>query len=247
MKFKILSNRGIASSLFLMKLEGDTSAITSPGQFVEISLPGFFLRRPISVCDVEGPVLTLIYKVVGKGTDHMSHLEPGTELDLLTGLGHGFTVTVTSGHALLAGGGVGVPPLYLLARRLLDQGKRVSVALGFNSESDMFAVREFRELGCDVAVATVDGSFGVRGFVTDAIATLPQDFDFYYSCGPLPMLKALAATLEIPGEISMEERMGCGFGACMGCSIMTASGPRRVCKDGPVFPVKEIHDLLLEK
>lgn len=237
MLFEITSLQRLTDSVFEMTLRGDCSAFTCPGQFVEISIPGLYLRRPISVCDIEGNRLTLVFKTVGKGTEAMAAMSPGTELDLLTGLGNGFDTSKTHNCALLAGGGVGVPPLYLLARRLLAQGKKVKVALGFNTASEIFYADKFRALGADVAVATVDGSAGTKGFVTDLLA-LPEmkGSDFWYACGPLPMLKALGKALpDSPGEVSMEERMGCGFGACMGCTIETPWGPKRVCKDGPVF------------
>lgn len=237
MKFEITGIERLTSNVFEMTLRGDCSAFRMPGQFVEISVPGLYLRRPISVCDIEGNRLTLVFKTVGKGTEAMAKMAPGMQLDLLTGLGKGFDTSRCKECALLAGGGVGVPPLYLLARKLLKEGKRVKVALGFNTADEIFYADKFRELGADVAIATVDGSFGVKGFVTDAIA-LPemQGRDFWYACGPLPMLSALGRTLDCGrGEVSMEERMGCGFGACMGCTIETPWGPKRVCKDGPVF------------
>lgn len=237
MKFEITGIERLTDSVFEMTLRGDCSAFEMPGQFVEISIPGLYLRRPISVCDIEGNRLTLVIKTVGKGTEAMSKMAPGTTLDLLTGLGKGFDTGRCKRCALLAGGGVGVPPLYLLARRLLKEGKRVKVALGFNTASEVFYADKFRELGAEVSVATVDGSLGVKGFVTDAIAREEmQGWDSWYACGPLPMLKALGKALDChTGEVSMEERMGCGFGACMGCTIETPWGPKRVCKDGPVF------------
>lgn len=237
MKFEITSIIRLTESVFEMTLRGDCSGFSRPGQFVEISIPGLYLRRPISVCDIEGNRLTLVFKTVGKGTEAMARMTPGTELDLITGLGNGFDISRTGNCALLAGGGVGVPPLYLLARKLIAEGKEVKVALGFNTADEIFYADRFRELGATVAVATVDGSHGVKGFVTDAIR-LPemQGYDFWYACGPLPMLKALGNALDCGrGEVSMEERMGCGFGACMGCTIETPWGPKRVCKDGPVF------------
>ncbi len=237
MKFEITSITRLTDTVFEMTLRGDCSAFKMPGQFVEISIPGLYLRRPISVCDIEGNRLTLVFKTVGKGTEAMAEMTPGTELDLLTGLGKGFDTTRCNETALLAGGGVGVPPLYLLARKLIADGKKVKVALGFNTADEIFYADKFRELGADVEVATVDGSAGVKGFVTDAIRKPEmQGWDFWYACGPLPMLSALGRELDCEnGEVSMEERMGCGFGACMGCSIETPWGPKRVCKDGPVF------------
>lgn len=237
MKFEITSITRLTDNVFEMTLRGDCSAFKMPGQFVEISIPGLYLRRPISVCDIEGNRLTLVFKTVGKGTEAMAAMTPGTELDLLTGLGKGFDTSRCSSTALLCGGGVGVPPLYLLARRLMAEGKKVKVALGFNTASEIFYEEKFRNIGADVAVATVDGSAGVKGFVTDAIKSFgDENYDFWYACGPLPMLKALGNQLDCcKGEVSMEERMGCGFGACMGCTIETPWGPKRVCKDGPVF------------
>ena len=238
--FEIVSNRPLTQSVYEMTLKGDTSAITRPGQFVELSLEGLFLRRPISVCNYDEGKLTLIYKVVGKGTAQMAALPVGTKIDTLTGLGNGFNDAVECKSALLVGGGVGVPPLYRLARNLIGQGKSVTVVLGFNTASEIFYREQFEALGAQVVVATADGSCGVKGFVTDAIAQNNIVADYFYSCGPLPMLRALTTALDIPGEISLEERMGCGFGICMGCSIQTASGPKRVCKEGPVFRKEEI-------
>ena len=238
--FEIVTNRPLTESVYEMTLKGDTTAITRPGQFVELSLEGCFLRRPISVCNYNEGTLTLIYKVVGKGTAQMATLAAGTKIDTLTGLGNGFDTTVEHNHALLVGGGVGVPPLYRLARNLIAEGKKVSVVLGFNTAAEIFYREQFEALGADVVVATADGSVGVKGFVTDAIAQSGIDADYFFSCGPLPMLRALTNALAIPGQISLEERMGCGFGICMGCSIQTVSGAKRVCKEGPVFRKEEI-------
>lgn len=238
--FEIVTNRPLTESVYEMTLTGDTTAITRPGQFVELSLEGYFLRRPISVCNYNEGTLTLIYKVVGKGTAQMATLAAGTKIDTLTGLGNGFDTTVEHNHALLVGGGVGVPPLYRLARNLIAEGKKVSVVLGFNTAAEIFYREQFEALGADVVVATADGSVGVKGFVTDAIAQSGIDADYFFSCGPLPMLRALTNALAIPGQISLEERMGCGFGICMGCSIQTVSGAKRVCKEGPVFRKEEI-------
>lgn len=244
MKFEITGITRLTETVFEMTLRGDCSAFSMPGQFVEISIPGLYLRRPISVCDIEGNRLTLVIKTVGTGTEAMANMAPGMELDLLTGLGKGFDTTRCSETALLAGGGVGVPPLYLLARRLLANGKKVKVALGFNTAAEIFYADKFRALGADVEIATVDGSAGTKGFVTDAIRTPGmQGWDFWYACGPLPMLTALCKELDCEiGEVSMEERMGCGFGACMGCTIETPLGPKRVCKDGPVFDATLMKD-----
>ena len=229
--FEIKSNEQIAKNVYRMQLGGDTAGIL-PGQFVNIRVEGQFLRRPISVCNIEEGVLTIIYKVVGVGTEAMSHLPVGTQLDVLTVLGNGYDLTKAGDQPLLVGGGVGVPPMYMLARQLREAGKAVRVILGFNTQDEVFYEDEFRALGCDVTVTTVDGSHGVKGFVTNA---LDGKQSYYYTCGPLPMIKALIQAAGTNGEVSMEERMGCGFGACMGCTIQTNQGPKRVCKEGPVF------------
>ena len=238
--YRILENVPLTDAVWRMRLEGDTQWITASGQFVNIALEGRYLRRPISVCDCDEGTLTLIYKVVGEGTAQMSRLLPGKELDLLTGLGNGFTPKAASRRPLLVGGGVGVPPLYLLARRLLAAGLPVQVVLGFNTAREVFCEEEFRDLGCEVTVATADGSRGVRGFVTTAIAAQRLEFDYFYACGPLPMLRALCESVPQDGQLSFEERMGCGFGACMGCSCQTRSGNKRICKEGPVLEKREI-------
>ena len=238
--YTVLSNEPLTDAVWRMVLEGDTQWITAPGQFVNIALEGRYLRRPISVCDYDERTITLIYKVVGEGTAQMSRMAPGVRLDLLTGLGNGFSTDADTRRPLLVGGGVGVPPLYNLARRLLAEGRAVQVVLGFNTAAEVFYADEFRALGCDVTVATADGSAGVRGFVTTAIAERGLDFDYFYACGPLPMLRALCAAVEQPGELSFEERMGCGFGACMGCSCKTLTGGKRICKEGPVLKKEEI-------
>ncbi len=238
--FEIVTNKPLTESVYEMTLKGDTTAITQPGQFVELSLDGYFLRRPISVCNYDQGTLTLIYKVVGKGTAQMATLAAGTKIDTLTGLGNGFDTSVEHSHSLLVGGGVGVPPLYRLARNLIAEGKKVTVVLGFNTAAEIFYREQFEALGAEVIVATADGSVGVKGFVTDAIAQSGVNADYFFSCGPLPMLRALTTALTIPGQISLEERMGCGFGICMGCSIQTTSGAKRVCKEGPVFRKEEI-------
>ena len=221
-----------------MILHGDTSGITGPGQFVELALPGKFLRRPISVSDWRKDSLTLIYKVVGQGTEQMASLPVGTKLDVLTGLGNGYDLAPSGENPVLVGGGVGVPPLYALCKALLAQGKRPSVILGFNRESEIFLKAEFEALGVPTHIATADGSVGTKGFVTDVLKTLP--YSYFYSCGPMPMFRAMEAVVTTSGQYSLEERMGCGFGACMGCSIQTRSGARRVCKDGPVFVREEV-------
>ena len=230
--FEIKSNEQIAKNVYRMQLSGDTMGIL-PGQFVNIRVQGQFLRRPISVCNITDGILTIIYKVVGVGTEAMSHLPVGTQLDVLTVLGNGYDLSKAGDAPLLVGGGVGVPPMYMLARQLREMGKAVRVILGFNTKDEVFYEEEFRALGCDVVVTTVDGSHGVKGFVTNA---LDGQQSYYYTCGPLPMIKALLQAAGTHGEVSMEERMGCGFGACMGCTIQTTQGPKRVCKEGPVFP-----------
>ena len=229
--FEIKSNEQIAKNVYRMILAGDTTGIL-PGQFVNIRVEGQFLRRPISVCNITDGLLTIIYKVVGVGTEAMSHLSVGTQLDVLTILGNGYDLSKAGDQPLLVGGGVGVPPMYMLARQLREMGKEVKVILGFNTQDEVFYEDEFRALGCDVTVTTVDGSHGVKGFVTNAV---DGQQSYYYTCGPLPMIKALLQALGTHGEVSMEERMGCGFGACMGCTIQTTIGPKRVCKEGPVF------------
>ena len=231
----VTKNEALTPLIYEMHLVGDVSGVTRAGQFVEIALDGLYLRRPISVCNYDEGELTIIYKVVGKGTDLMSQMAEGTELDVLTGLGNGFDTEHDCEKPLLVGGGVGVPPLYRLTRDLVARGKDVTVVLGFNTESEIFYAEKFEELGAKVILATADGSVGVKGFVTDAIRESGVEADYFYSCGPLPMLKALCDSLEIDGEVSLEERMGCGFGICMGCSIHTTKGAKRVCKDGPVF------------
>ena len=232
--FEIKSNEQIAKNVYRMQLSGDTTGIL-PGQFVNIRVQGQFLRRPISVCNIADGILTIIYKVVGVGTEAMSHLPVGTQLDVLTVLGNGYDLSKAGDEPLLVGGGVGVPPMYMLARQLRELGKNVRVILGFNTKDEVFYEEEFRALGCDVTVTTVDGSHGVKGFVTNA---LDGQQSYYYTCGPLPMIKALLQAAGTNGEVSMEERMGCGFGACMGCTIQTTQGPKRVCKEGPVFPAE---------
>lgn len=234
--FTIVENIHLTDTVMKMRLKGDTSDITSSGQFINIQLDGLYLRRPISVCDcIEGEV-TIIYKVVGKGTAQMSEMTEGT-LDVLTGLGNGYDTTLSGDRPLLIGGGVGVPPLYMLAKQLVAEGKQVSVILGFNTKDEVFYEEEFKALGASVTVTTVDGSYGVKGFVTNA---LPEAYSYIYTCGPEPMLKAVYAAATTGGQFSFEERMGCGFGACMGCSCKTVTGYKRICKDGPVLTKEEI-------
>lgn len=266
--FTITENTALTPTTYRMRLEGDTGAVTAPGQFIDIKLDGHFLRRPISVNDVILPsseggsdgTVTVIYKVLGAGTEEMTEFAPGKKLDVLTGLGNGYDLSDAGDHPLLIGGGVGIPPLYLAARRLIGQGTDVSVILGFNSSEEMYYVDEFEKLGCRVTVATADGSAGIKGFVTDAFRALAAEcgvsctgsdpdteytrFTHFYTCGPEPMLKAVFREVYkeagIKGQMSFEERMGCGFGACMGCSIKTAGGYKRICKDGPVLRTEEI-------
>ena len=235
--FKISENKKLVENVYKMVLVGDTSDITACGQFINIQLDGLYLRRPISVCDCDETAVTIIYKVVGKGTEQMSKLIVGDTLDVLTGLGNGYDLSLSGDNPVLLGGGVGVPPLYMLAKKLVAQGKKVSVILGFNTQSEVFYEQEFKDLGCDVTVTTVDGSYGVKGFVTNAY---PNDYTYFYTCGPEPMLKAIYKTSKTSGQMSFEERMGCGFGACMGCSCKTIAGYKRICKDGPVMQKEEI-------
>ena len=236
--FTIKENVALTSNVFKMTLEGDTGDVTNCGQFVNIKLEGLFLRRPISVCDCEGNVLTLIYKVVGKGTEQMSEMAAGDELDVLTGLGNGYDTSLSGETPLLLGGGVGVPPMYMLCKKLIAEGKKVSVVLGFNTREEVFYEEEFLALGADVTVTTVDGSYGVKGFVTDVMKD--AEYSYFYTCGPEPMLKAVYRTSATSGQFSFEERMGCGFGACMGCSCKTITGYKRICKEGPVMRKEEI-------
>ena len=237
--FEIRSNRCLTENVYEMVLAGDTAPITAPGQFVNIRLAGKFLRRPISVCNVEGEELTVIYKVVGKGTEDLSRMAPGVKLDVLTGLGNGYDLSKCGDRPVVIGGGAGVPPMYLLARRLLAEGKAVTAILGFNKASEIFYEEEFRKLGCQVIVTTVDGSYGVKGFVTDGLAQA-EGYTHVCTCGPEPMLKAVYNAAATSGQFSFEERMGCGFGACMGCSCKTKYGNKRICKDGPVLVKEEI-------
>lgn len=235
--FTVTENKIIAKDVYLLKLSGDTSEITSPGQFVNIQLDGFYLRRPISVCDRNENELTLIYKVVGRGTQKLSEMNTGEPLNILTGLGNGYDTSKSGDAPLLIGGGVGVPPLYLLAKKLRNSGKKVSVILGFNTKDEIFFEDEFKALGCDVTVCTVDGSYGVKGFVTDA---MNKSYSYFYTCGPEPMLKAVYKKSATEGQFSFEKRMGCGFGACMGCSCKVITGYKRICKEGPVLEKGEL-------
>jgi len=233
----IMENVPVTGSVYRMRLEGAELEAQKPGGFVNIRLDGLFLRRPISVFDSAPGSLTILYKVVGKGTEQMSGLKAGETLDVLTGLGNGYDLAKAGDHPLLLGGGVGVPPLYLLAKQLIAAGKKVSAVLGFNTAAEVFGEAEFRALGCDVTVTTADGSYGVKGFVTDA---LPAEYSYFYTCGPEPMLKAVYRAAKTSGQFSFEERMGCGFGACMGCSCKTITGYKRICREGPVLEKEEI-------
>jgi len=239
--FRIDSNVLIAKNTYEMELTGDVSDIKRPGQFVNIKLDGFFLRRPISVCSTEDGRMTLIYKAVGEGTELMAGLAPGTRLNILTGLGNGFDTSLAGDHPVLIGGGAGIPPMYSLCKALVSvlRPENIKVVLGFNTEEEIFYLREFQDLGVDVRVATADGSYGIKGFVTDILKDL--DYTFFYTCGPMPMFRAIEAIAKTSGQYSFEERMGCGFGACMGCSMMMKDGSyKRICKEGPVFRREEI-------
>ena len=236
--FRIIENKHLTDTVMQMRLAGDTSAITASGQFVNILLSGKFLRRPISVCDCEGDVLTLLYKIVGGGTEQMAGMKEGETLDILTGLGNGYDLSMAGDRPLLIGGGVGVPPMYMLAKQLIASGKEVTVILGFNTAREAFYKDEFEALGAKVYVTTVDGSMGIKGFVTDAMKEI--DYTYFYTCGPEPMLKAVYRASATEGQFSFEERMGCGFGACMGCSCKTITGYKRICKEGPVMKKEEI-------
>lgn len=234
--YKIISNKKIAKDVFEMVLEGDTQYITAPGQFINIQLEGKFLRRPISVCDYDDTTVTIIYKVVGEGTEMMSALHVGETLDVLTGLGNGYDISQGT-KPMLIGGGVGVPPMYNLCKKLIAAGQKPVVILGYNTKDEIFYEDEFKALGAEVRVATADGSYGIKGFVTDAFI---DDYDYFYTCGPMPMFRAIEAKVTTSGQYSFEERMGCGFGACMGCSCKTKYGNKRICKDGPVLIREEI-------
>ena len=236
--FTTVSNEALTDVVYKMVLAGDTSAITNCGQFVDLRLPEKYLRRPISVCDYDEKTLTLIYKVVGSGTEIMAGLPVGTKLDVLTGLGNGYDTSLSGDRPVLVGGGVGVPPMFNLCKKLIAQGKHPQVVLGFNAASEIFLADEFQALGAEVYIATADGSVGTKGFVTDVIRNL--EYTYFYACGPMPMFKAMEQVMTTPGQYSFEERMGCGFGACMGCTIQTKNGYKRVCKDGPVFFREEV-------
>ena len=236
--YEALSNEPIAPAVYKLVLAGDTSPITAPGQFVKIKVPGFYLRRPISLCDWDDKALTVIYKVVGDGTKALSRIRTGEKLDLLIALGNGYDTAPSGDRPLLIGGGVGVPPLFGLCRKLIAENKTVNVILGFNTRAEIFLEDEFRTLGANVAVTTADGSYWLKGFVDDAMAY--AQYTYFYTCGPKPMLRAVDAAAKTGGQFSFEERMGCGTGACMGCTCKTKNGPKRVCTEGPVFLREEI-------
>ena len=236
--YEIKSNKQLTESIFEMVLIGDTSSITAPGQFINIKLDGFYLRRPISICDYDDSTITIIYKVVGEGTEVMSKMNAGEKLDVLCGLGNGFDTSKSMDKPVLIGGGVGVPPMYNLCKKLISEGKSVTVILGFNKKDEIFYEDEFKKIGADVKVTTVDGSYGIKGFVTDALKE--TEYSYFFTCGPMPMFKAIESTATTSGQYSFEERMGCGFGACMGCSCKTKYGNKRICKDGPVLTREEI-------
>ena len=237
MQYQIIENAPIAPGVFLLDLAGDTAMVKAPGQFCQIAVPGFYLRRPISLCDWDENGMTLIYKAIGQGTEVLSRMETGDTLDILNGLGNGYDVTACGRRPLVIGGGVGIPPLYALTKALIAAGKQPAVILGFNKAEEIFLLEEFEDLDADIRVTTADGSFGTKGFVTDA---LRSGYDSFFACGPMPMLKAVFRACDTPGQLSLEERMGCGFGACMGCTVQTSGGPKRVCKDGPVFRKEEL-------
>ena len=234
--YEILTNEPLTKDVYKMILCGDTQYITAPGQFINLKLDGRFLRRPISVCDYDDKTITIIYKVVGEGTEQMSQMKAGEKIDCITGLGNGYDIS-KSKIPLVIGGGVGVPPMYNLTKCLVADGQKPTVILGFNTKAEIFYEDEFKALGVDVIVATADGSYGVKGFVTDA---MPENYDYFYTCGPMPMFRAIENKAKTSGQYSFEERMGCGFGACMGCSCKTKYGYKRICKDGPVLEREEI-------
>lgn len=236
--YTVTENACIAEKIYKMILSGDISEIKAPGQFVNLKLDGFFLRRPISVCDAENNNLTLIYKIVGKGTDRMSKLKAGKKLDVLTGLGNGYDITLSGNNPLLVGGGVGIPPLYMLCKRLIEKKAKPTIILGFGIAGEVFYENEFKELGVPVYVTTADGSYGQKGFVTDVMKNL--NYTYFYACGPEPMFRAIDKIAQTGGQYSFEERMGCGFGACMGCSCKTLAGSKRICREGPVMKREEI-------
>ena len=236
--YEIIKNDALTSTVYKMVIKGDTSAITAPGQFVNLKIEGKFLRRPISICDYDESTITLVYKVVGEGTEQMAEMKAGEMLDVLVGLGNGYSLDKCGEKPLLIGGGVGIPPLYNLCKKLISQDKNCTVILGFNTADEIFLEDDFKSLGANVIVTTVNGSYGTKGFVTDAMKKL--DYTYFFTCGPMPMFKAIESTAVTSGQYSFEERMGCGFGACMGCSCKTKYGNKRICKDGPVMEREEI-------
>ncbi len=236
--YEIISNKKLTDSIFEMVLEGDTTSTSAPGQFINIKLDGFYLRRPISICDYDDSTITIIYKVIGEGTEVMSKMNSREKLDVLCGLGNGFDTSKSMDKPVLIGGGVGVPPMYNLCKKLIAENKKVTVILGFNKKDEIFYEKEFKKLSADVKVTTVDGSYGIKGYVTDALKE--TEYSYFYTCGPMPMFKAIESTAVTSGQYSFEERMGCGFGACMGCSCKTKYGNKRICKDGPVLEREEI-------
>lgn len=238
--YTVIDNRKIGRNTMRLRVEGATDEFKAPGQFVNIQIPGFTLRRPISVCDIDGAVISLVYDIVGKGTAKLATIGGGASLDILPALGNGFDISKCGKNPVLLGGGVGCPPIYSLAKALIRKGMEPTVILGFNSRERMMLIEEFKELPVPFHVATVDGSFGTKGFVTDVMARIGLNPDYFYACGPLPMLKALCTTLDIPGQVSLESRMGCGFGICVCCSVETKNGPQRICKEGPVFEKDEL-------
>lgn len=239
-KFTVIDNRPIGANTMMMLLEGPTDEFTAPGQFINIAVPGFTLRRPISVCDIDGDILTIVYDIVGHGTDALSEMAPGTVLDILPALGNGFDMSRCGERPVLLGGGVGCPPIYSLAKNMIEADILPTVVLGFNSDDRMIMIEQFENLDIPFYVATVDGSYGSKGYVTDVIREEALNPDYFYACGPLPMLRALCSQLDIPGQLSLEARMACGFGACMCCSLETKKGPKRICKEGPVFDKEDL-------
>lgn len=239
-KYIVADNRWIGQNTMLMVLEGPTDEFTQPGQFINIAVPGFTLRRPISVCDIEGDTLTIVYDVVGHGTEELSRLKPGTLLDILPALGNGFDLSKCGSQPVLLGGGVGCPPIYSLAKNMIANDILPTVILGFNSDDRMIMIEQFENLDVPFYVATVDGSYGTKGYVTDVIKSEGLNPDYFYACGPLPMLRSLCESLPIPGQLSLEARMACGFGICMCCSLETKTGPKRICKEGPVFDKEDL-------
>ncbi len=234
---ELIENRILTPDVRLIRLSAPEEIPARPGQFVNLRIDGQYLRRPISVCDAQDGILTLVFKIVGKGTRKMAESAPGTVFDLLAGLGNGYDLGKAGNNPVLLGGGAGVPPMYFLAKELMSRCDSVRVILGFNTADEIFFEKEFAGLGAEVRITTVDGSYGIRGFATDA---LPEDYSYFYTCGPEPMLKAVYRAAQTSGQFSFEERMGCGFGACMGCTCRTLTGFKRICREGPVLEKEEI-------